>query len=263
MTSPFHFHLNESFDAWMETSQGQYVIQWEQAQFDRIVENVFGYNAVQIGAGKLASLRSSRIQTRLVLLHQHQLQEAAVGLVPSDDAQDRTAFGLIESFDDLPIGDESLDLLVLPHLLEFSEDPHALLREVDRVLRPEGKLIVTGFNPVSLWGLTRPTPRKQLISPPRLRDWLKLLNYESDQSAYGCYRPPFVDHAWLQRWAFLETAGDQWWPICGAVYFHCATKKVPGMRLIGPAWKKRSAKASARPALVGKLSGQPNEREAA
>jgi SAM-dependent methyltransferase len=254
MTPSFDLRLNESFDAWMATAQGQYISLWEQAQFDRVVENIFGYNAVQIGASKMAALRTSRMQTRLLLLNRLEPVEQ------TEQESTELARGLIDDFGDLPIADESLDLLILPHLLEFSDDPHGLLREVDRVLRPEGKLIVTGFNPVSLWGLSRPTPRKQLISPPRVRDWLKLLNFENEQSVYGCYRPPFVDHDWLQRLGFVETAGDKWWPICGAVYFHCATKKVPGMRLIGPAWKKGQVRprARARPALVGKLAPKNN-----
>jgi SAM-dependent methyltransferase len=259
MTSFPHFHLIESFDAWMATPQGQYVLRWEQAQCDRIVENIFGYNAVQIGAQSLAALRSSRMQTKVLFLNQVHSPD----LAEIDCAIPKTACCLIDSFDEFPLVDESLDLLILPHLLEFTEDPHGLLREADRVLRPEGKLIVTGFNPISMWGLSKPTDRKQLISPPRVRDWLKLLNYENDQSVYGCFRPPFSDQAWLQRLAFLEIAGDKWWPICGAVYFHCATKKVPGMRIIGPAWKNKPSRVRARPALVGKLSNQNNEKEAA
>ncbi|MCQ4062135.1 class I SAM-dependent methyltransferase, partial [Klebsiella pneumoniae] len=56
-------------------------------------------------------------------------------------------------FEELPFESQSLDMIVLPHVLEFSEDPHQLLREVERVLMPEGRVVITGFNPMSLWGL--------------------------------------------------------------------------------------------------------------
>ena len=56
-------------------------------------------------------------------------------------------------FDALPFPDHSLDLVVLPHALELSRDPHLTLREVERVLVPEGRVMILGFNPASLWGL--------------------------------------------------------------------------------------------------------------
>ena len=56
-------------------------------------------------------------------------------------------------YDELPFASQSIDLVALPHVLEFTDDPHEVLREVARVLMPEGRLIITGFNPLSLWGM--------------------------------------------------------------------------------------------------------------
>jgi SAM-dependent methyltransferase len=254
MNSSTNAALLPPFERWITSPLGQYVTAWERAQFNRVVADIFGYNAAQIGAVAIVALSESRIQCRAVFSNEDAIQEAN-----STNALDATT-GIhqiaISDFDDLPIADESLDLIILPHLLELSADPHRLLREVDRVLRPEGKLIVTGFNPVSLWAPIKPTPRQQLIGLPRLRDWLKLLSFENDQSAYGCYLPPLKDPKWIERLKFLETAGDRWWPICGAVYMHCSVKKVHGMRIVGPLWKKMNAKAKAQPALAGKAINQ-------
>jgi SAM-dependent methyltransferase len=243
------------FERWMTSPLGQYVAAWETAQFNRLVSDIFGYNAAQVGVAVVLALAESRMQCRALFA-----SEEAV-LTPLPPGITHVA---ISDFDDLPIADESLDLIILPHLLELSSDPHRLLREVDRVLRPEGKLIVTGFNPVSLWGPTKPTPRQQLIGLPRLRDWLKLLSFENDQSVYGCYLPPMKDPKWIERLGFLESAGDRWWPICGAVYLHCSVKKVHGMRIVGPLWKKMNAKAKAQTALAGKAVSQRSvEKEVA
>jgi hypothetical protein len=50
---------------------------------------------------------------------------------------------------------------------------------------------------------------------------------------------------WLQRFRWLDAAGDRWWPIGGAVYVIQAIKRVPGMRLLMPKWKDRAARAKA------------------
>jgi SAM-dependent methyltransferase len=150
----------------------------------------------------------------------------------------------------LPIASQSIDVVALPHVLEFSDNPHQILREVDRILRPEGHVLISGFNPFSLWGLRRIFSRGgaeypwqgHYLAVGRLRDWLKLLGLETQGGAFGCYVPPVLSEQWLQRWDFMARAGDRWWPYTGAVYVVSAVKRVRGMRLIRPAWNKRSAR---------------------
>ena len=144
---------------------------------------------------------------------------------------------------DLPFEAQSVDLLVMPHTLEFTRDPHRLLREAERVLMPEGQLVILGFNSLSLWGARqafgkmagRPfVPAAQdLIAFTRIKDWLKLLGFELERGRFGCYRPPLAHENWLTRFAFMEAAGDRWWPIFGAAYMVTAVKRVRGMRLVG------------------------------
>ena len=137
---------------------------------------------------------------------------------------------------------------MLPHTLEFARDPHLALREVERVLMPEGRAVIVGFNPASLWGVReRPERlRRRLgrrcgetsadagssIGYRRLRDWLRLLSFEVEAGRFGCYMPPsHRRNGWPAAW--MERAGDRWWPIFGAVYFVIAVKRVRGMRLVG------------------------------
>jgi SAM-dependent methyltransferase len=146
---------------------------------------------------------------------------------------------------DLPFASESLDLIVLPHVLEFATDPHQILREVDRVLRPEGRLIISGFNPASLWGArqylsrlvgTPYLPRDgQFISLIRIKDWLELLNFSLDRGHFGCYKFPLQGESAMGKMNFLEKMGNRWWPIFGAVFLVSAIKRQQGIRLIGPA----------------------------
>jgi SAM-dependent methyltransferase len=236
-------------------------MRWETEQLGRLVVDMFGYYALQLGFLELDALQANRMPHRIrVSLGASSAREAEQGA--------RSPDLLVSGFEELPLESQSVDLVVLPHQLEFSAAPHQILREADRVLRPEGRLVVVGMNPLSLWGLRQSLSRRpftpflpptgQLIGIPRLRDWMKLLSFEIDSGHYGCYAPPCRTQKWLDRMQFLENAGDRWWPICGAVYMVSAVKRVRGMRLIGPAWKRRaSPKAAPAVAVSGRtISGR-------
>ena len=221
---------------WLDTPQGQYVRDWEQARVDQLVVDVFGYNAVQIGLSQHDFLRANRMPFKLY----------------SETDTPASSPALICDPVQLPFPASSVDLVLLPHVLEFAVDPHAVLREVERVLVPEGHVLVTGFNPFSLWGARRqmhdsePFPwNGDWLSVPRLRDWFKLLGLETESGCFGCYRPPVRSEKWLARWNFMEAAGDRWWPFLGGVYVLQGVKRVQGMRLIMPTWRDRRAAARA------------------
>lgn len=232
---------------WLRTAPGRYALAWEQAQFDALVADIFGFNAVQIGLLELPALRSNRMPY-VFAAGEPPIVEHATDGEPATRAQ------VLVDLEELPFASQSVDLLVLPHALEFADDPHRVLREVERVLVPEGQVVISGFNPISLWGLRQVVGRTfgspylpeagQFLAMPRLKDWLKLLGFEVNPGHFGCYRPPFAGERWLGRFRFMEGAGDRWWPFCGAVYLVHGIKRVRGMRLIGPAWKERKRAAA-------------------
>lgn len=223
------------------------LLAWEQAQADALLADVFGYHAVQLGCPALQALRNNRMPHRW----QAQLEfewpapgvvgALAPGLCPSAPGPDVW----IDSRA-WPWQADSLDLVVLPHTLELTSDPHACLREVERVLIPEGQVLITGLNPFSLWGLKawQPAWRRSAGGPSwiayrRLRDWLRLLGFEVQISRFGGWTPPLGSERWLQRLQWMDKAGERWWPILGGVYLLMATKRVPGGRLLGGrTWRK-------------------------
>jgi SAM-dependent methyltransferase len=224
----------QSLSEWFSTPQGGYVLARERAYFDRTVTDIFGYNALQLGLPEHDFLRGNRMPLRF-----------------SGGNQPGNGVRLICT--ELPFDSDCMDLVVLPHVLEFSEHPHQVLREVARVLRPEGNLIISGFNPRSLWGLKkslggmrRAMGRRDegypwqghFIALPRLKDWLALLGFEVAGGRFAAYAPPFHTAKWLERFAFMEAAGDRWWAVSGGVYFLHAIKRVHGMRLIKPQWNE-------------------------
>ncbi|MDC8756655.1 class I SAM-dependent methyltransferase [Janthinobacterium fluminis] len=237
-----------ALDGWLQTPAGVYVRAWEQARLDELTADIFGYNAVQIGMPQLDALAANRMPNQW--LADTRMATPAQAVLPADGRA-----RVVLNFDELPFASQSLDLVVLPHVLEFAAEPHQVLREVERVLIPEGRLIICGFNPASLWGLRQAAGRLtgshylpragEFISMPRMKDWLKLLNLGVSQSHFGCYAPACRTEKWLHRYAFMDQAGARWWPYLGAVYIVQAIKRVKGMRLIGPAWTKQPATAAA------------------
>ncbi len=227
---------------WLETAAGRYVLDWEQSRLDALTADIFGFNAMQIGLPRINTLHANRMPHKWAT-------DVRPGSAGAPEA-DRPAMpvSVVLDYAELPFASQSLDLVVLPHVLEFAAEPHQVLREVERVLIPEGHLIVCGFNPASLWGARQLAGRLtgahflpldgEFIGPRRMRDWLKLLNMEVDRGHFGCYAPPCATEKWLQRYAFMEKAGHRWWPYLGAVYMMHAIKRVKGMRLVGPVWKR-------------------------
>lgn len=251
----------------MATPPGRYLHAWEQLQLDRAVADIFGFHALQLGLPELDALRANRMPHRWLALDSayadwREPLIAKQGQLTFDTEPGLTAgftdteLGLRCDFESLPFPNNSLDLVVLPHALELARDPHETLREVERVLVPEGKVIIVGFNPASLWGLWHKLgrlgvksatvlPQGEFIAYWRLRDWLRLLGLEVETGCFGCYRPAWQSDRMLERFAWMDDAGDRWWPVLGAVYFIVAVKRVKGMHLVG---KIRRAKPSRHPA---------------
>lgn len=244
---------------------------------DRLVADVFGFHALQLGLPELDALRANRMPHRWLALDtayaqwtpQQRPTPAPMLPVHGDEANPEGApFSLRCDFEALPFPSSSLDLVVLPHALELARDPHHTLREVERVLVPEGRVVIAGFNPTSLWGLWQRMgrwgvqsalvlPQGEFIAYWRLRDWLRLLDLEVEAGCFGCYRPMVRQPASWERLRWMEHAGDRWWPVLGAVYFVVAVKRARGMRLVGKVRKAR-VPAAAAPAVVA----QRHQRDA-
>lgn len=243
---------------WLETPPGRYLLSWEQQRLDEVVADIFGFHAVQLGLPELDALRANRMPHRWVVGDGSELLDEVHGPDSEvDSSVSRRSVVLRCDFDALPFPSASVDLLVMPHALEFSRDPHQALREAERVLMPEGRLVIVGLNPGSSWGMrqrfgrmrqwvvgrnaaTRFLPKhRESLGHRRLRDWLRLLSFEVQQATFGCYRPPLATDKWLARWAWSERLGERWWPVFGAVYMMVAVKRVRGMRMIELARKEK------------------------
>jgi SAM-dependent methyltransferase len=229
----------------LQSPPGRYVLAWEQQHLDAAVSDTFGYHALQLGLPEIDALRENRMLLRFCASD----RRLDATRYHDTSGTGHTKVAVINRYEELPFASQSIDLVVMPHILEFADEPHQVLREVDRVLVPEGHLVITGFNPASLWGLRQAMARfgaspylpraGQFLSLPRIKDWLKLLSFEVNRGRFGCYVPSVRSDKWLVRWRWMEKAGDRWWPFLGSVYLVTAVKRVRGMRLVG-AIKRRT-----------------------
>ncbi len=257
---------------WLKTPAGEYLLAWEQRHLDQAVVDLFGFHALQLGLPELDALRANRMPHRWLAVESPPAKnDGAAALVDVEGAAapiEKRAITLHCHFDALPFDAASLDLVVLPHSLELARDPHLTLREVERVLVPEGRVIILGFNPASLWGTRQRLGRMrrrlglgterdlflpragEFIGYRRLRDWLRLLSFEVESGRFGCYIPPVTSAKWLARFNWMEAAGDRWWPPFGALYYIVAVKRVRGMRLVGLVRDELRVKAVTAPAPV-------------
>lgn len=256
------------FTDWFKTPPGEYLLAWERERFDHAVANIFGYHALQLGLPELDALGSNRMPHKWLAVQGSDSAPPLGAAQSAGPAASSPRIALLTDSSALPFPANSLDLVLLPHALELSIDPHATLREVERVLVPEGRVVITGLNPASLWGLRQRRAHfyqrlgyGELFLPEagefigywRLRDWLRLLSFEVESGQFGCYRPAVSRAVSLERFSWMDKVGQRWWPILGALYFLVAVKRVRGMRLLESSWKTQKASAAAPAAIANQL----------
>jgi len=219
---------------WFESASGKLLLDCENTQLHRLFQTLFGYYLVQLGQPGHYALADSRLSHNIVIGSSDLLPEAGVMRIMSASHQ-------------LALKSESVDVVLMPHTLDFVVHPHQVLREVDRVMIPEGYLILFGFNPVSIMGVQRLLAFNkqsmpwggQFIRLGRLQDWLALLGFEVEMQQCFFYRPLLFSQSLTGRWSFLEKLVP-YLSCFGNAYVVVAKKKVTPVSLIKPNWKPLS-----------------------
>ena len=211
---------------WFESGFGRLVALRERRECDRQARNAFGFYALQLGQPQMDLLRRCPAESR-----------ARVAPEKGD---------LRAQWHELPFESESADFVIAAHALDAAQDPRGALREIVRILRPEGKLLIVGFNPISILALrarARHMPwAGKWLSLHRVKDWLDLLEMTVVEGSFSVFRPPVRN---FKKWAWMEKAGARWWPMAGGIYFIAAVKRRPSMRMIMPHFAARPVPAAA------------------
>ncbi len=221
---------------WCDTPLGQALMQQEQALIRQLLPGLFGYHLLQLGGDPGCELLSeSRIPHRMIMLDE--VDERPEPVAGIEYLRGRSS--------QLPIASDTLDAVVLPHRLEYEGEPHQLLREVDRVLIPEGHVMITGFNPLSQFGLRRAVQgwrseapwSGHFYTPTRLKDWLSLLGFDTVLLRHYFYRPPLQHQPTMERLQRMEEWGARFCSPLGGAYLLLAKKRVATITPIKPRWR--------------------------
>ncbi|NKB36718.1 MAG: methyltransferase domain-containing protein [Gammaproteobacteria bacterium] len=220
---------------WFSSELATLLLEEEKNRCSKYLMKLFGYHLLQLDElGHPELLESSSISHKILMGFKSESQSASNASLISD-----------QEF--LAIASDSMDVVVLPHVMEFSDNPHKLLREVERILIGEGHLLMIGFNPWSFWGMWRlllfwreNRPWKgHFYRPARIKDWLSLLDFELLENEYFFYRPPLKNIRWMDRIFFLESFGKHCWPFLGGAYVILAKKRVVPLTPMKMRWHAR------------------------
>lgn len=229
---------------------GDMLLDAEEALLGEFLPDLFGYHILQLGRIEGRDLLDgSRIPHRVVLDIEC-------------PGRDERPVAPVAAPAQLPFAADALDVIVMPHVLEFERRPHAVLREVERILIPEGYLVLTGFNPWSLWGLWRLVAGWRKVLPwcgsfrtlPRIGDWLSLLGFEIVHTRTVFFRPPLGSERLMGRLEGMERAGARYWRPLGAAWVIVARKKVIAMTPVRSRWDRRRS-------LVAPGVAEPSTRD--
>lgn len=264
---------------WLATPLGQRLLETETALLAEAFEGLFGEQFLQLGRwGETEGFAAlARTQRATVLTPPAADSPGALdGPVrgsdqggqsgqSGQDGQSGDCGGhVVGALDRLPVASDSIDVLLLPHTLERCARPHAVLREVDRVLRSDGHLVVLGFKPGGLWGLKRALPgasfppdASQLISDRRLGDWFRLLDLRIHGLRRYFFRWPFAANAAPADGAW-EDLGRRWWPELAACYMLTAQKRTITLIPLRRRWHARPKVAASLVEPTARNLPQPN-----
>ena len=252
-------HFPEAVTRWLATPFGDALLQRESRVVEETLDGIFGEQCLQLGQWGEPNLFLRHARTQRKTLLDVGAPHGREASRPAEGGQSRPwgAPAVIGQFHRLPVQDDSIDCVVLPHVLDYSDRPHAILREVGRVLTAHGHVVILGFKTGGLWGVRRlipgaglPPEADDLLPERRLRDWLQLLDMRIQSNVRYFFRwpLPMIRGASSSKW---ETRGQRWWPELAACYMLTAQKRVSPLTPVKPVWRRE-------PKVVAGLAGTTN-----
>lgn len=228
---PKAYHTITQWDHWLTSFLGQQLLQAEERYLSEHIKSFNGSHAILIGSPQQENLlKTTTIQHKTLfspMFHKHNL----IPYIETD-------------FKELPLFSGSVDLAILPHVLEFVDNPHKILTEVCRVIKPTGHIVILNFNPASLWGLKKLLIQEKKIPwtgsflpAVTIKNWLTVLDFQLEKQNSFLFQPP-VKESLFAKFQFMESIGRNIFKSFGGVYAMIARADVTPLTPIKLHWKQ-------------------------
>jgi len=259
---------------WFNTAIGRCVLREEQRRAAELVPAIYYPSALQVGQPAADFLRGVEAGQRFLVIDRAHVGDGGDGALPrhprsplsgggdgnvgdggntgdggdAGDGEEREPpHRIIARPEALPFTAKAHNLIALPHALEHCAEPRTALREAAQTLAPQGCLVITGFNPLSLWSALSPFMRMAgrrarggvSIRAGQVQDELRALGFDLVGATMLVYRPPLQNAERRDNLMWLEEAGARWWPGLGAVYLIVARKVNAALSRPAPARESR------------------------
>ncbi|ODS23851.1 hypothetical protein AB835_06825 [Candidatus Endobugula sertula] len=222
----------KNIESWFESDVGQRILRQEKTFLDVLLQEFFGYHLMQISV-----LSDECLYEASPISHCFSLNPQ----MPNNDNGDKKSV-LVTAFEELPIDNDAIDVCLLHHVLDYSENPQQLLREVTRVTMPNGYIVIVGFNPFSSMGLLRPLAcllsrsehwHYRQLRVGRLMVWFQVLGLDMLHCHHGYYGLPMKKH----YSDYVEKVGRRILSSFGSFYILVVRKTMTPMTMMKLPWK--------------------------
>jgi SAM-dependent methyltransferase len=246
------YHNLQHWNQWLSQQfLGKSLLETEIEHFSRLLKRHFGKHALLLGVP-----------------HQYELLNATK--IPCHSLVTPLIYkklqpGCIEGdFHEVPIMTGSMDLVMLPHTLQFVDNPRQLLAEACRIIKPEGLIVISGFNPFSAWGLRKMMNGNKknmpwganFIHSQKIKSWLRIADFAMEKHESMLFIPP-VNHQGLhKKLHFLENFGRKFFPVAGGAYILVARAKVIPLTPIRLKWKQQLSNIRISGSISGNIARQ-------
>lgn len=215
---------------WSRTDLGRYIIDQESEQINQIINRVPGIRILQLGA-----LRGAK------WLNLNRNFQSFVLDIPDRCGSDCNVYG---NFESLPFSTESMDVVILRHTLEATKNPQEVLHEAERILSPDGYLVILGFNPYSLIGVLRFAEKYSetgewkgsSLSIGRIKDWFAVLGLDLIEEKRVKLSRKVIKDECGKKFKFLGALADYSLSVQSGVYILMGRKRIIPLSLQKTSW---------------------------
>jgi hypothetical protein len=208
----------QALNDWYATPLGQCFKGLEARYLKTFLATLHGDHLVQVGGSSAHMLNKYSPIAHQLMLMQAPCADFAGDMVLADP-------------ESLPLRPQSVDVVLLPHVLAGLQTPDDCLADVSEALVVGGHVVIMGFNPISLLRLSNALCLGKVLpkalcwhSCSRIRRCLHALGFSIEVDISYFFRPAVQRQSWLHHGAMLDTLGQFLWPHTGGGYMMVAQK---------------------------------------